>query len=379
MISQAVAYMTVLVIFLYIFFGCLMFTNNKDKRKSKWLLGLFFIVFGGAIFDIYAQVAGIYLEHNYLAFFLNTLPLLFGPILWLLSKSVTQENVSFTKKDGIHFSPYILTFFLFILVYHIQNSDVKAEFIQKALVDQDTTTILPSFLLFFSIGVYIFYSMRLLNAYRNRIKNNVSDVSKINLEWLEHVLIGFIGIGGATVLIQTGYVLFSIDGKWISIALFGLLIYLFYYILKTFVKALKSEDIFSLENAHLSLVQNSLKSSSYNEDSELLTLLKQHMIDNESFLNPSLSLNHLAQEVSLNPRELSKIINQGTNQSFFDFVNQYRVAYAKEQMANSQDPKQTILEVMYASGFNSKSSFNTAFKKHAATTPSAWKKSNARK
>jgi AraC-like DNA-binding protein len=55
-------------------------------------------------------------------------------------------------------------------------------------------------------------------------------------------------------------------------------------------------------------------------------------------------------------------------------VNTYRVEEAKRLLHNPRDPKITVLEVMYQAGFNSKSSFNTAFKKVALTTPSAYKK-----
>ena len=60
------------------------------------------------------------------------------------------------------------------------------------------------------------------------------------------------------------------------------------------------------------------------------------------------------------------------NKNFFDYINSYRVAEAKEKIA--KEPAQTLLQIAYAVGFNSKNSFNSAFKKHVGMTPSAYRK-----
>ena len=70
------------------------------------------------------------------------------------------------------------------------------------------------------------------------------------------------------------------------------------------------------------------------------------------------------------------MINETVGQNFFDFVNRYRIEEAKKLLANPADKKITVLEVLYEVGFNSKSSFNTLFKKHTGLTPSEFKKKN---
>ena len=59
--------------------------------------------------------------------------------------------------------------------------------------------------------------------------------------------------------------------------------------------------------------------------------------------------------------------------SFFDLINSYRIEEAKKMIKEPEDEKMTISEVMYKVGFNSKSSFNTAFKKYTGLTPSEYK------
>ena len=100
------------------------------------------------------------------------------------------------------------------------------------------------------------------------------------------------------------------------------------------------------------------------------------MIANEPFLNPTLSISNLAQQLHLPTRDLSVLINQDLNQHFFDFINAYRITKAKEILKDTSRSKLTILEILYEVGFNSKSSFNTAFKKHTGLTPTQFRKNN---
>jgi AraC-like DNA-binding protein len=92
------------------------------------------------------------------------------------------------------------------------------------------------------------------------------------------------------------------------------------------------------------------------------------------YLDPDLTIEGLSGQLDVPVKVLSQVINESLGQNFFDFVNTYRVEEAKRLLNNPRDPKVTVLEVMYQAGFNSKSSFNTAFKKIALTTPSAYKK-----
>jgi len=67
------------------------------------------------------------------------------------------------------------------------------------------------------------------------------------------------------------------------------------------------------------------------------------------------------------------VINENTGQNFFDFVNRYRIGEAKRMLTDPTDKKITVQEILYVVGFNSKSSFNTLFKKYTGVTPSEFK------
>lgn len=102
-----------------------------------------------------------------------------------------------------------------------------------------------------------------------------------------------------------------------------------------------------------------------------LSRIKLLMAEAKPFLDPQLNLERLADRVAMTPREVSELLNRSAGQHFFDFVNRYRIEHAQALMLET--PKRSILEVLHESGFNSKSSFNTAFRKHTGMTPSAWR------
>ncbi|MFC0181885.1 helix-turn-helix domain-containing protein [Pseudarcicella hirudinis] len=98
------------------------------------------------------------------------------------------------------------------------------------------------------------------------------------------------------------------------------------------------------------------------------------MIDEKPFLNPSLTIQDVSDGIGIPVRDLSVLINHKLEQHFYDFVNTYRIEKAMDLLKDVTKNKLTILEILYDVGFNSKSSFNTAFKKHTGNTPTAYRK-----
>lgn len=86
-------------------------------------------------------------------------------------------------------------------------------------------------------------------------------------------------------------------------------------------------------------------------------------------LDPLVSLPKLARTVGVTPNQLSYVLNHHLGKSFFDFVNAARVAEARSVLL--LEPDRTILDIALSVGFNSKSTFNLAFKKITGETPSA--------
>ena len=97
------------------------------------------------------------------------------------------------------------------------------------------------------------------------------------------------------------------------------------------------------------------------------------MQEEKPYLNASLTIYDLSKEMDIPVRVLSLIINHDLNQHFFDFVNGYRIRNAMGILQDPEKKELTILEILYEVGFNSKSSFNTAFKKYTNLTPTQFR------
>jgi len=99
-----------------------------------------------------------------------------------------------------------------------------------------------------------------------------------------------------------------------------------------------------------------------------------HNSPEKSYLDPLITLNDLAKQCKIPVHYLSQILNEELHMNFYNYINLHRIEDAKQLLSNPKNKDMTILEVLYAMGFNSKSVFNTAFKKHVKISPSEYKK-----
>lgn len=105
-------------------------------------------------------------------------------------------------------------------------------------------------------------------------------------------------------------------------------------------------------------------------DQEELKRLKEAMDVNQVFINPDLSLNELSQELALPSRYLSYLINKYHHKSYKEFINQYRIDFFITKARSGEVKSKTLLALAMESGFNSKSTFNQAFKNCKGKSPS---------
>jgi len=109
------------------------------------------------------------------------------------------------------------------------------------------------------------------------------------------------------------------------------------------------------------------------EKSKILFESLIELMENEKpYIEYRLSLSQLANLSKITSAELSQIINENSNMNFNDFINSYRVENAKSLIREQKD--WLIKEVMYESGFQSTSTFNSAFKKFTGKSPSEFYK-----
>jgi len=103
------------------------------------------------------------------------------------------------------------------------------------------------------------------------------------------------------------------------------------------------------------------------------------MTEEKPYFEGDLTLQKLADRLSISPHHLSQIINDKIGQNFFDFINSYRIEEAKKLLLDPRGELLTILAISEETGFNSKSSFNNAFKKYTGQTPSQFKQEMLKK
>ncbi|MFT5725141.1 MAG: adenylate cyclase, partial [Bacteroidia bacterium] len=94
--------------------------------------------------------------------------------------------------------------------------------------------------------------------------------------------------------------------------------------------------------------------------------------DDKLYLNPELSLRSLAEYMNLPPNHMSQLLNEGLGQNFADYINSCRLDDFKSKLGSDTAHQLTLLALAYDSGFNSKTVFNTFFKKKLGLTPKAY-------
>jgi AraC-like DNA-binding protein len=173
---------------------------------------------------------------------------------------------------------------------------------------------------------------------------------------------------GNTVILAAYLIVFfwSFSSVYIAGALFFSL--LLYLNIPLFVSRKKADTAF------LGVLETERYANKKIDNEQAITLtdkLRKFIIDQESYKNPDLKLNDLAKAINISGHQLSQLLNDNLGQSFAVYINEYRIIRACELITNDKGIK--LEEIGYEVGFNSKSTFYTAFKKHRGTTPTLYK------
>ena len=178
-----------------------------------------------------------------------------------------------------------------------------------------------------------------------------------------YYLIGLFGMSLATMLVlQAGLPKLYLVGVLILIVSTGLFVF---YVL---VKALDQPP----------LLQAPPKTAEYSlppvDVERLASKIRDYFELQDGFTNPELTIGDLADQLAEPVRDVSHVVNHYLAKNFYDLVNSYRVQAAQQLFALEGNSTATVTDVMYEVGFNSKSSFNTQFKKKTGLTPSEYRK-----
>ena len=128
-----------------------------------------------------------------------------------------------------------------------------------------------------------------------------------------------------------------------------------------------------------SVSEKAVPSSPFDHD-ELeiyVTAIASVMDEDQLFTDPELSLKQLASDIDLHPNKLSWLLNNHFGKNFNDFINQYRIKEFQKLAIHPENKHITLLGLAYDSGFNSKTVFNTFFKRETGMTPKQWVRANS--
>ncbi|RPI05774.1 MAG: AraC family transcriptional regulator, partial [Ignavibacteriae bacterium] len=345
--------------------------HKQTNRPSNKLLAVF----------LFAQVM-IYLNNFVWLFYdvvYDSYPHLFhigatfifipAPSFYLYVKSIAYSDFQLKKKDLLHLLPFLLSTLMYAIFFHFHSAETKRVLISSHLSFPYTFRLFFDVAIFAQLFIYNIAGLNVLKEYRKKIKEQFSSIQNINLSWLNVILYGFLFAWLTSVLALLAFY-YQLNYSAEMTVMNYLAFFLFFNFI--FYKALIQPEIFSGVEEKPKYLSSKMTTV---ESEEYLAKLQSYMEEQKPFLNPTISLKDIAEQLSIPPRHLSQVINERLRQNYFDFISQYRIEEAKKILLNSAANK-TVLEILFEVGFNSKSSFNTAFKKLTGTTPSKFKEMN---
>ncbi len=361
---------SIITAFLFIQLSIFLFSYKKGNRLSNRILSVFFFL--NFIYAIlyYLIHIGFWFEYPPLYLTSNSLFYFMGPLLYFYTKSLCYKDFRVEKKAIIHFLPFLFLVVFVFLYYHLKIAFVPRPN-SSNVIPLSRYEILVYFCLLYGFLLdYCFLSLNTLSRYRKDLKNHYSNVNRINLAWLSMIIIAytcmfFLDLIIYLLLFIPGFpslILTILNQSSGAINLAFALVILF--------KGLKQSDILT----GISSEKYKTARLPTHEIDEYKNRIETAMAGQKPYLDPELSLDNLAEILSIPARHLSQVINVAFNQNFFDFISDYRIHEAKQMLNDPAYKDSTILNILFDVGFNSKSSFNHLFKKKTGMTPSEFRK-----
>jgi AraC-like DNA-binding protein len=400
MLFQFNLYSSLLLVFfvhILVYGGMFWWRGCKQESVADRLLGSFLVVAALYVVPWMTGFAGWY-HQEYPAYrdFLFYMPfvhgLLFGPLLYLYIKCITNFNYRVQKNEMLHFLPGALYLLWCIVVVVTDRVVLKKYYLMNGDSDPDFSP-WYTWLQRISIIIYLYASLRYYRQYKQFTRYELSFADMAGMNWLRNFLIAF---GLLTLLPVAEFVLsrfsffqnLNYRGSWITFMAFALVVYYIaingYHVVYIPLQRLAFKPALLLQYQQPRQLSASL-STTEDADFEIIsvkqneafaiadTALKKRLlayIENEKpHLDATITLSALAKKLDTNASVLSRVINTGTQQNFNDFINGYRIQEVVKKLKAGEHRLQTLLGIAFDCGFNSKATFNRAFKKANGLSP----------
>lgn len=338
------------------------------------------------------SVLGVFPEFGYLKNFAQiveiiSIPafLLLAPALWFYVRSLTSETrITLSRRDAKHFIPFIFgviacSFLLF------SPASIRNQIIGDG--DGPATgwiiaiTLMIVFVMFMwatQVIVYIIALLRRIAIYRTRLKDVFASTEGRELKWM--IWMSILLVATIFIILPDLFIGFPDPISFIpsafNVFLIGFLSVWGLRQMPGFILSGENElptlepPTDATEGNHMPAVKYEKSALTEEDTSRIAAKVQAAMEADELYLDPNLSLRILAKHVSVPPNYVSQTLNGHIGETFFDYINRWRIEYAKPLLATSDE---SVLNITYDSGFNSRSSFYKAFKKETGQTPSAYR------
>ncbi|GGI56455.1 helix-turn-helix domain-containing protein [Winogradskyella haliclonae] len=348
--------------------------NNK---ASKWLSLLLFLyaMYITPYMLGYANWYSKKITADILFFIPFMQVLLIGPVVYFYTKSQLNSGFKLAKKDYIHFIPAILYAIYSLIVFVTDKLILDEYYFYADYRDKDMSNWYQATGLV-SMAFYLGLSLRYYSNYKKLLFDKVSYADSILFKWIRNFMIAFLGILILRVLFFITNPEWGEFGSqfWHYIAFS----FVFYYIAVTGYSNIIKQTTLSVEKFKVvnvfeddvSVFKDETTTNGSEKDHTIWKeKLSKLMTENHLFENPRLTLSDVAKELNTTTKTISSVVNSGFNMNFNDFVNHHRIESVKEKFENGEQNTTTLLGIALDCGFNSKATFNRAFKKSTSLSP----------
>ncbi len=370
-----------LAIGIFMFFLLLL---KKEKQGGDYLFLAWILTMLGQI-TFYCITIYHFNIQGILAILSFAIPLLGAPILFLYIGWLTRRNISWWR-ILLHLSSYPIYCGFLFLAQKSLSSSIMAE--NGHLKFTDASLFWSKYYavpLAISGFVYCVWDLWLLKKHKVSIKSLFSFQEKINLKWVSYIVYSFLvlfiiastWVFGAT---QFNFLplhqAFALVGISLSLMLMAFGIYGFKQTAIFYNPEIPNFAFERLEKENQEKAAYSKSGLTQDKIISLAHQLEKVMLAEKPYLNENLNLNSLAEQLDSTPAHLSQVINQYFEESFYDYVNKYRIEKAKPMLRSERYEHLSIIGIAFECGFKSKSSFNRYFKKYTGKAPSQFQKNS---
>lgn len=298
--------------------------------------------------------------------------------MYLYSKYITKAYEKFDLKDIFHFTPSFVGLFIVAIYYspEIVSISTLANYYDKLFVLRQVI----GWLFILCLWIYSIGAIKRIYQYKKQIGNVYSFESPgINLAWLQIVVVSYF-ILYHFIIVISGYEIDVAHIDDVEIFRSGTLL-VFVYILSfggMRQQQLISEDYSINLNQTTEILKSNVNQyvrSKLKDDQveEYLKRLINHMNTYEAWKDNELSIAKLSEQAGIPRHYITQVLNQNLQKNFNTFVNEYRIEYAKKLITSKKYSNWSFIAVAFESGFNSKATFNSFFKKYTGKTPTEYK------